>query len=143
MTVFIEPFTGARLGSLISTPKGSTLSERQVEILEFCNMLSARVWCGYVAEELVCVWGLIPPSLLSNQAYLWMHATDAIKEHQFTFVRHSQLVMETMLEHHEQIVGHCRNGAADSIRWLKWLGAEFGPADGDIIPFAIRKRSRG
>lgn len=141
--VFIEPITGMKLGSLISFPEHSVLSARQVEILEFCNAMSVRVWGGYIDHDLVCIWGLIPPSLLSNQAYLWMHATPAVKSHQFIFVRHSQRVMETMLKQYEQIVGHCRVGAADSIRWLSWLGAEFGEPEATIVPFTIRRRLNG
>lgn len=102
--------------------------------------MSGDIWTGYIDDRLVCWWGLIPPSLLSNQAYLWMHATDAVKEHQFLFVRHSQRVVERMLERYDTILGHCEIGASDSMRWLRWLGAEFHDPERNVIPFVIRSK---
>ncbi len=86
------------------------------------------------------MWGLIPPTLMSNQAYLWLYTTDLVKEHQFLFVRYSQRMVEKLLEHYESIVGHVQVDAPRSRQWLKWLGAEFGNPKGSNIPFVIRKR---
>ncbi len=49
-----------------------------------------------VEEEFVCCWGLIPPSFVSMQAYLWMWASPLLQEHQFVFIRHSQRQVEEM-----------------------------------------------
>ena len=97
-----------------------------------------RVYAGYVDEEFICCWGLIPPTFLSNQAYLWMWGPEPIK-HQFILVRQSQIQIQNMLKRYDKIVGHCLVGAKGSQRWLRWLGAEFAPAEGDVLPFEIRR----
>lgn len=140
MTVSIQPVIDAHISQLISTSTGLKLDPKEAGILEFCQSLSAEVWSGYVGEELICCWGLIPPTILSNQAYLWMHSTPAVREHQFLLVRHSQRVIEKVLERYDRIVGDCLVGATDSIRWLKWLGAEFSPSTGPHCSFTIRRK---
>lgn len=98
------------------------------------------LWIGCHDDKPVFAWGLIPPTLLSNAAYLWMVSIDEAEEHQFVLIRHSQIAMKQMLERYETIVGHCEIAEARSIRWLKWLGATFGPPDGTMVPFTIRQK---
>ena len=104
---------------------------------------SVVVWVGKVDGEIACVWGLIPPTLISRRAYLWMYSTDAVADHKFVFVRHSQRVIEKMLERYDSIVGHCLVGARDSIRWVRWLGGVFGETNGHFMPFTIERRQHG
>lgn len=123
---------------------GFDISPTELGMLVFCQSLSAEVWSGYVNDKLICCWGLIPPTILSNQAYLWMHSTPAIRDHQFLLVRHSQRIIEQMLERYDRIIGDCRVGASDSIRWLKWLGAEFDNGnDIGYCSFVIRRKANG
>jgi hypothetical protein len=92
-------------------------------------------------DEVACVWGVVAPSLVSDQAYLWLYTNRPVDEHQFTFIRHSQRVIEDLLKTHSQIVGFCAIAASQSRRWLKWLGATFGDSvDGKYIPFQIRRK---
>lgn len=128
------------ISQLISVGNGPMLNAKQVEILEFCQVMSVETWTGFIDGNLICCWGLIPPSALSNQAYLWMHSTPEIRKHAFVIVRHSQRVIEEMLKRYPKIVGDCLASAEDSIRWLGWLGAEFGPVRGPCLPFTIRRK---
>lgn len=107
--------------------------------IDFCLLMSTIIWAGWINGGLACIWGVIPPTLMSNQAYLWLYTTDLIKEHQFTLVRHSQLVIEEILDQYPSICGHAIIGSEKSIRWLKWLGAKFGPPQGTAIPFRITR----
>src|SRR5689334_9960766 len=95
---------------------------------------------GLVNGEVAAVWGLIPQSLLSNQAYLWLLTTDLAEAHKFLMVRYSQMFVEQALRHYEKIVGHCEAGNFGAKRWVKWLGGEFGPGDGKKVPFQIKRR---
>jgi hypothetical protein len=108
--------------------------------LDFCLLMSTTIWGGFVDGKVICIWGVIPPTLMSHQAYMWLHVTDALKEHQFILIRHSQMVIEDVLKEHPSIVGHCAMGATKSIRWLKWLGAKFGHPQGDAVPFRINRQ---
>lgn len=89
------------------------------------------------------MWGLIPPSLLSEQAYLWLHTTEAAKAHAFIFVRHAQRQMEAMLQMYPTIVGHCDVRQPQSIRFVRLLGAQFSEPDGLKVYFVIRKKQDG
>lgn len=95
---------------------------------------------GLVDGEVAAVWGLVPQSLLSNRAYLWLLTTDLATEHRFLLVRYSQMFVEQALKHYEQIVGHCEAGNFSAKRWIKWLGGEFGQPDGKKVPFVIKRK---
>jgi hypothetical protein len=121
--------------------KHLVLNQEEAWAMEYCFDMSACMWAGFINDKLACIWGLIPPSLMSNQAYLWLYTTDVIKEHQFILVRHSQLVMEEMLKRYKSVCGHVVLGRGDSkaVRWLKWLGAKFGEPEGSGVPFRITR----
>ncbi len=110
-------------------------------ILRDCLYRSIEVRYGFVDDELACVWGLIPPSLLSTTAYLWLLTTDVVEDHKFLFVRHSQRWIEQALKTYPTIIGDAVAGNDRGIRWLRWLGAEFGEPEGKRIRFMIRKRN--
>lgn len=105
-----------------------------------CITMSVVVWQAKVGAELVGLFGLIPPTLMSNQAYLWLHTTPAWDEHKFILVRFSQRMMEVMLAEYPKIVGHCHIENVRAMRWLKWLGAVFHEPIGYKVPFTIRKK---
>ena len=113
----------------------------EAEAMTFCMRISAELWQGTVDGEIACVWGLIPPTLMSNQAYLWLYTNELVLEHQFLFVRYSQRMVEHMLDQYDTIVGHVRVGSDRSIRWLRWLGAVLGEPTGTKIPFTIRNKN--
>lgn len=85
--------------------------------------LSRPLLAGYYAGELMCVMGLVPSSLLSDRAYLWMISTDAVGDHKVVFGRAAKKFIAIALMTYGVIVGHCTN--AKSKAWLTRLGAEF------------------
>ena len=109
--------------------------------LRECMYRSTDVRCGMVDGVIACMCGLIPPTLLSDKAYLWLLTTDIVAEHKFLFVRHSQRYVEEALKEFPIIVGNCAINNHSAIRWLRWLGAEF---DTEIVNghfgFVIRKK---
>lgn len=136
MNVSVETISDP-LSKVIETFCGPVLSDHDCKIFDHCQLLG-RVYSGFVDGEFICCWGLIPPTFISNQAYLWMWAPEPIK-HQFVFIRRSQIQVAKMLERYERIVGHCHTTAKSSQRWLRWLGAEFDPPEGKVMAFTIRR----
>jgi hypothetical protein len=132
----IEQVTGPRARELIRAIQFDSYGQKT---MDFCFGMSTFIWAGFVDDILACIWGVIPPTMMSNQAYLWLYTTDVVKEHQFLLVRHSQRVIEELLKEYPSIVGHVIVGSDKSFRWLKWLGAKFGEPQGTAVPFRISR----
>lgn len=139
MTANILRTTGAEAYDLIYQEHLSMLPDNDQEIMHRHMMNSSRVWIGSEDAKILCFLGIIPPTLLSDRAYLWLYTTEHLHEHVFIFVRHSQKVIAEVLEEFPLIVGHCAVGNRRAHRWLEWLGAKFLPAQDLLLPFEIRK----
>lgn len=108
-------------------------------LLDSCYSRSVERWMGVADGELACLWGLIPPTFLSDTAYLWLYHTDLVEKYKFRFIRHSQVQMQRMLQHYPNIVGDCQVANTTGRKWLEWLGAKFSPPDPcGLAPFHIR-----
>lgn len=137
MGVSINTTSRAELSRLISSGEHVKLSGRDQEVFDRCLMNTETFYIGRYDGDLACIWGLIPPTLLSDNAYIWLYTTDMALRHQMALIRHSQIAMAKMLETYPRIIGHCVVEAERSIAWLRWLGATFGPPQGKLIPFTI------
>lgn len=140
MTTLTAAIVKDQLPGLISSLDGVKMTEAETKIFERFIAASSVVYHGTVGDTVICLWGLIPPTLLSDQAYLWLYTTPAADAHQFVLVRRGQIEMKKMLELYPRIVGHCEAVAERSIRWLGWLGAKFGQPEGGLIPFIIERQ---
>lgn len=113
------------------------------ELLRASVMRSAELWVGYVDRQIACVVGIMGPTILSDVGYIWMLHTDLALEHQFIFVRRSQLWVEKLMERYQTVSGHCKVDNFSGQRWLRWLGAEFDYTEGGMIPFVIKAKLHG
>ena len=110
-----------------------------VSILNNWWIASDKVWAGMVDGEIACLWGLAPPTFLSENAYLWLLTTDIVEEHKFLFIRYSQRYVEEMLKVYPKIVGHVEVNNLQAVRWIRWLGAKIGEPENGFRPFTIRR----
>ena len=110
------------------------------EVLKECMWRSIEVRQGLVDGKVACAWGLIPPTVLSNTAYLWLLTTDIIAEHKFLFIRHSQRYIEEALKKYPTIIGDVIGHNPPARKWIQWLGGEFGPMVAGRTPFTIRAK---
>jgi hypothetical protein len=138
MTVSISRLTTDEIQELISQKIGPTLTVSDLAKFKRAMLGTTCVWGGALDGDIRCIWGLVPPTLISEEAYLWLHVIEPVGDHEFVFVRHSQRAIEEALKRFPTIVGHCEVGADRSIRWIKWLGGVFGEPDGKFIPFVIK-----
>lgn len=139
MTVSIERVSPLRIQELIYQKISPTMSEDSLAKFQQAMAFTTIMWGGWVRGELKCLWGLVPPTLLSEEAYLWLHVIEPVGEYEFAFVRHSQRAIEEAVSVFPKIIGHCEAGADRSIRWIKWLGGRFGEPEGKMVPFVIRR----
>ena len=132
MSVVVQQVSKTQLRQAVSNLSAPDL----VKFDDFIQT-TQHLYAGYHDGNLVCVWGLMVPTLLSD-AYIWLYVTPAIDGNEFLFIRHSQRMVERMLEEHGRIIGHTEMKNTRAIRWLKWLGAVFGEPTGQLVPFTIR-----
>ena len=140
MNATIFRVSPAEAVDLISLECFATISavEQETLLRSFTN--SSRIWIGTVDSKLVAIWGLIPPTLMADTAYLWLRTTMHLDSHVFLFIRHSQRAIAAMLEEYPEIVGHCLIDNQRAQQWLRWLGAKFGdPVNNTVLPFTIRR----
>jgi hypothetical protein len=138
----IQKHTPAAALELLFPACLATLSELNQDTMTRAIRNSTNVWIGDVNGEIFGFWGLIPPTLFSDKAYLWFYSTAALQKYIFRFIRHSRKVTAELLEQRAILVGHGMAGDAQSLRWLKWCGAEFSEpvANGQVVPFEIRRK---
>lgn len=111
------------------------------EVLRECIHRSVDIRQGLLNGKVACAWGLIPPTLLSDTAYLWLLTTDIVVEHKFLFIRHSQRYIEEALKKYPTIIGDVIGDNRSAMRWLQWLGAEFAPQVLGRTPFTIQAKA--
>ena len=110
------------------------------KLVRRCIFTSAYAFTGWVDDEVACIVGIISPTVLSNQAYLWLHCTPLVEQHKFLFVRYSQRWLESALKKYPVITGHTLVSNTSGIRWLScYLGAKFGEPEGQAVSFQIRR----
>lgn len=135
----IEQVSREELLRLISSGEWGKVEDKDAKKLEDFLTVTSQFWIGAVGNDIICAFGIAPPTFLSDQAYFWVWATNKLKDHVFIFTRRSQIVVRELLKQFPILFGHCDTDEPGSKRWLTWLGAEFQRAEGDMIPFVIRR----
>lgn len=88
-------------------------------------------------EKAIAMFGMVPHTILGNVATIWLLASPELEKGQRAFLRHSRQFIDIMLGHYPLLINYIDVMNQQSIKWLKWCGAEFGP----VIPYGIEKVS--
>ena len=141
MNVQVKSITPGEAWKIIDKDDTSRFTEEEMNKFHRCVAASTKLEALFIDKKFIAMYGLMPPILLANYAVLWLHWTEAVKDHEFIFVRRSQIAVKNMLKSYNRICGFCEVGADRSIRWLKWLGATFDePNERMMLPFTIRSK---
>lgn len=128
----IKSVAKEELTQLISSEFLSTLTVEGQEILIRTVNNSTHFWIAEDDGKFIGFWGLIPPTLLSVQAYIWLYLLEDVT-HRVSFARKSISAFKALVREFPIVVGHCACTNPSAIRWLKWLGATFNePKDGFV-----------
>lgn len=87
---------------------------------------SASAWTWLVDGEPACMFGIVPPVSVLCPAASWLLSTPMIEGHVHAFGRASRAILAELLERYPQITGMVDSRHVQSVRWLKWLGAQVG-----------------
>lgn len=112
-------------------------AELHVKALKAYIRVSQKVYAGIVDDDIVCVWGVIRQSLLSDRGYMWLMVTERADEHKFLIVRHSQRIIEELKKDYSILCGECLLDNHKAQKWMKLLGASFSFPEGNTVPFQI------
>ena len=135
----IESISREEMLDLISSGTWGMVDEDKMKTIKDSLLVSTHLWIGLVDKDLICAFGVAQPSLISERAYFWVWATEKLRDHVFIFTRRSQMVVADLLNQFPTLFGFCDTSEPGAERWLRWLGAKFGPSEGDMIPFEIRR----
>lgn len=117
------------------------LTQEEINTMQRWYFSSTDIWAGFYQDRVACIYGVVSASMFSDTAYLWLTTNDLVKEHPFLFVRHSQMIVQKLLEGHQSITGHVSAKSPNSIRWLEWLGVKLHRAEivNNMIPFELKR----
>lgn len=84
---------------------------------------STEVYAGLYDREMICLMGLIPISIITGDAYLWLRVSPLVTSHRIAFARHAKHFVAAALTRYTTLHGHCNTESA--VAWLGTLGAIF------------------
>lgn len=76
--------------------------------------------------------------VLNNRIWLW--TTTGLRGHEREFLRYSRRALPYLLRTFGTLYNHVWRFNAKHIKWLKWLGAEVVPYEGDFLIFFFSKK---
>jgi hypothetical protein len=88
---------------------------------------STSAWTGFVDDEVVCMFGVVPASLVGGIGVPWMIGSDAIVRHQRAFLRRCRGHLERMQVLYDTLVNFVDDRNVVAHRWLTWLGFHVEP----------------
>jgi len=86
----------------------------------------------------IVMFGVVPETLLSDRANIWLLATEGICKVRKSFIKHCRGFIKSMLLQYSILENHIDARNKISIRWLKWCGAtieEAKPMGEEKLPF--------
>jgi len=104
-----------------------------IDCLQHLLDRSERPLAAFWGDELVAVYGVIRPTILSSTGCPWLCATSAIDrpEVRRSFVENTMPQMIEMSEGFSDLWNMVSISNRTAIRWLKWIGFSF---DDEVLP---------
>lgn len=90
--------------------------------------VSTHAWVGFIDHEPVCMFGVVPRSVLSGRGIPWMIGTNALDRHAAEFLKGCRPQVAEMRSVYNLLENYVDARNTKAIRWLRWLGFEIGPA---------------
>jgi hypothetical protein len=105
-----------------------------LQVVTGCVKFSTYSRAGLVGDDLVCLFGVGPVSLIDDKGIPWMLSTPLIEEHPYLFLQHCKKQFGVMKEQYSTLENHVSVSNTVAIGWLKWLGFTFE----DAAPWGYR-----
>lgn len=76
-------------------------------------------------NEPIAMFGIVPDSILSYNATIWLLGTPKIISVQLAFAKYSKYFIHMMFDYYPVLSNYVDVMNRKTIRWLKWCGAKF------------------
>lgn len=83
---------------------------------------SSHAWTGLIDCEPVCMFGVVPASLLGGSGVPWLIGTDALVAQQILFLRHCRPHLARMQRLYQHLQNFVAADNTAAVRWLEWMG---------------------
>lgn len=141
MAVLVECVAGKAFKELISPAICETISANDLQLMENAMSKSTDVWMVSDSGQMVGITGVAPDSLLAREAFIWNYTNPFNDRVSVGVMRATRQVVDHFLNQYPTLVGYCELPNAKAQRWVRWLGAEFGQLNGQLIPFMIKAKT--
>lgn len=90
--------------------------------------MSGEAWAGLADGELVCLFGVVPLTLVGVTGVPWLLGSPLVQTHGRTFLRLNRQYIDRWRQEYPVLrnMVHARHRRA--VRWLQWLGFSLGDA---------------
>lgn len=98
---------------------------------------SRKAWTGLIDGIPVCMFGVVPSSILGNVGRPWMVGTKLLDEHPHVFLRRCQGCLREMREGFDTLENFVDVRNKRAIEWLVWLGFDIWMPAEKIGPYGL------
>lgn len=83
---------------------------------------SSHAWTALVNFEPVCMYGVVPQSLLGGAGVIWLIGAESLPQVQLGFLRRCRPQLQRMRSVYAHLYNHVAADNVFAVRWLKWMG---------------------
>jgi hypothetical protein len=94
------------------------------------GLLNPGIVCTGLADGVpVCMFGVSDASIIGRVGRPWMVGTTELEKHQKAFLRRNKHMVKLWLDLYSVLYNYVDVRNTQAIKWLLWLGFEFGEAE--------------
>jgi len=82
---------------------------------------------GWAGDDILCVFGVVPMTAMSDHGMIWMTGTTNLRQHAPMFLRRCSSQIDEISRGFVSIGNWCDARNTTTLKWLKWLGFEIDP----------------
>lgn len=90
--------------------------------------VSEEAWTYFVDDQIVCMFGVRTPNLLSNHGVPWLIPHLNVNKYKWVFLKSCRAGLLSMSDRYEHFGSMVIAKNKRAIKWLKWLGFTIYPA---------------
>lgn len=115
-----------------------------LEVLQVSVSLSTHSWAVEINDELACLMGVTPVSILSGIGCPWLLGSDEVPRHAGAFIKQTLIYIPLMLDAYPHLFNLVDARNTKAIRWLKRAGfnvmppVPYGKSDMPFHPFEMK-----